>query len=52
MWISNCWNNYAPYSGFMLRGLREELRCEATAKEDARAKGETAGKRPRGRACR
>ena len=49
MWFSNARNNYAPFAGFMLRGLREERFAvesageEIEAVEAMRPGGETTG---------
>jgi hypothetical protein len=32
MWLSNSWNNFAPFAGFMLRGMRWEARWQTSMK--------------------
>jgi len=34
VWISNARNNFAPFAGFMLRGLREERLSVESAGEE------------------
>lgn len=50
MWFSNARNNFAPFAGFMLRGLQEERRSMESAGEEIdeaveemRPGGETVG---------
>ena len=33
MWVSNVWNNFAPFAGFMLRGYVKRGRVENGGQE-------------------
>jgi hypothetical protein len=48
VWLSNSWNNFAPYAGFMLKGYKKRGALERSGDEidetgeDAPPRGETA----------
>ena len=58
MWVSNVWNNFAPFAGYMLRGYVKRGRVENGGQEIDEA-GERADETPdtrhphptRGRRC-
>jgi hypothetical protein len=47
VWFSNCWNNFAPFAGYMRRGFKKRGSPRSVGEdindpaEDSRVKGET-----------